>query len=248
MLAPIEPELGFKDVRRLAKALAQEVERRIGDQRIATTTWKVADREGVFVDFGQNARDRTIASAYSIRPTPDARASAPLRWDEVPDVEPGGFTLETMRDAGRLGRRPDRGDVVAEGQPDSAVRASGARSARTRRRRFHARKPTIARLTTIPPALAGSACARARRSRAGSAARSRSPSGTRPRAGRATGRRPRPARARRSRARRSRSARSCSRAAGAGGRSGGGRTGGAGRARPTARRGRRGGRSRCAGG
>jgi DNA ligase D-like protein (predicted polymerase) len=98
ILAPIEPQLDFKDVRRFAKALAEEVERRIGDQSVATTTWKVADRVGVFVDFGQNARDRTIASAYSIRPTPDARASAPLRWDEVATDEPEAFTLETMRD------------------------------------------------------------------------------------------------------------------------------------------------------
>ena len=64
---------------------------------MATTTWKVADRRGVFVDFGQNARDRTIASAYSIRPTPDARASAPLSWEEVPKVDPAAFTMETMR-------------------------------------------------------------------------------------------------------------------------------------------------------
>jgi bifunctional non-homologous end joining protein LigD len=98
ILAPIRPELRFPEVRRFAKALAQEVERRIGDQDVATTTWKVADRRGVFVDFGQNARDRTIASAYSIRPTPDARASAPLRWEEVPGVDPAAFTLTTMRD------------------------------------------------------------------------------------------------------------------------------------------------------
>jgi len=65
---------------------------------IATTQWKVAGRPGVFVDYGQNAFDRTIASAYSIRPVPDARASAPLRWDEVPAVEPGDFTMVTMRD------------------------------------------------------------------------------------------------------------------------------------------------------
>ena len=97
ILAPIKPELGFQEVRRFAKALAQEVERRIGDQEVATTTWKVADRRGVFVDFGQNSRDRTIASAYSIRPTPDARASAPLRWEEVPAVKPERFTLTTMR-------------------------------------------------------------------------------------------------------------------------------------------------------
>jgi DNA ligase D len=98
VLVPIRPELGFPEVRRFAKALAQEVERRVGDQRIATTTWKVADRTGVFVDYGQNARDRTIAAAYSLRPTPDARASAPLAWDEVADVEPEAFTLETMRE------------------------------------------------------------------------------------------------------------------------------------------------------
>ena len=98
ILAPIKPELRFPDVRRFAKALAEEVERRVGDQEVATTTWKVADRRGVFVDFGQNARDRTIASAYSVRPTPDARVSAPLAWDEVPDVDPAAFTVETMRD------------------------------------------------------------------------------------------------------------------------------------------------------
>ena len=96
ILAPIKPELGFPDVRRFAKAVAEEVERRIDDQRVATTTWRVADRVGVFVDFGQNARDRTIAAAYSVRPTPDARVSAPLLWDEVAAVEPEAFTLETM--------------------------------------------------------------------------------------------------------------------------------------------------------
>jgi DNA ligase D len=96
VLAPIRPVLRFPEVRRFAKALAEEVEQRIGDQDVATTTWRVAERRGVFVDFGQNARDRTIAAAYSIRPTPDARASAPLRWDEVPDVDPAAFTLETM--------------------------------------------------------------------------------------------------------------------------------------------------------
>jgi DNA ligase D-like protein (predicted polymerase) len=96
ILAPIKPELEFPLVRSFAKALAVEVERRIGDQAIATTTWRVADRVGVFVDYGQNARDRTIASAYSVRPTPDARVSAPLSWDEVATVEPEAFTLETM--------------------------------------------------------------------------------------------------------------------------------------------------------
>jgi bifunctional non-homologous end joining protein LigD len=96
VLAPIRPELRFPEVRRFAMALAVEVERRVDDQAIATTTWRVADRIGVFVDYGQNARDRTIASAYSVRPTPDARVSAPLHWDEVTGVEPESFTLETM--------------------------------------------------------------------------------------------------------------------------------------------------------
>jgi bifunctional non-homologous end joining protein LigD len=98
ILAPIKPELRFPAVRDFAKALAQEVVRRIGDEDVATTTWKVADRRGVFVDYGQNSRDRTIACAYSIRPTPDARASTPLRWKEVGQVEPSRFTLETVRD------------------------------------------------------------------------------------------------------------------------------------------------------
>jgi DNA ligase D len=97
VLCPLKPELRFPDVRRFAKALAEEVERRVGDQSVATTTWRVADRKGVFVDFGQNARDRTIASAYSVRPVADARVSAPLLWDEVAGVDPSAFTLETMR-------------------------------------------------------------------------------------------------------------------------------------------------------
>jgi len=108
ILAPIKPELRFSAVRDFARALAQEVVRRIGDEDVATTTWKVADRRGVFVDYGQNARDRTIACAYSIRPTPDARASAPLRWDEVADVDPSRFTLDTMRD-----RVADIGDPMS---------------------------------------------------------------------------------------------------------------------------------------
>jgi bifunctional non-homologous end joining protein LigD len=98
ILTPIKPELVFPDVRRFAKRVAEEVERRVGDQDVATTTWRVADRRGVFVDFGQNARDRTIASAYSVRPTPDARVSAPLLWEEVPTVDPSAFTIETMRE------------------------------------------------------------------------------------------------------------------------------------------------------
>jgi bifunctional non-homologous end joining protein LigD len=98
ILAPIKPELRFPWVRDFAREVAKEVERRIDDQAVATTRWKVAERVGVFVDYGQNARDRTIACAYSIRPTPDARASAPLRWEEVADVDPAEFTLTSMRE------------------------------------------------------------------------------------------------------------------------------------------------------
>jgi DNA ligase D len=97
ILVPIKPELRFPVVRDFAKAVAQEVVRRVGDEDVATTTWKVADRSGVFVDYGQNARDRTIAAAYSIRPTPDARASTPLRWEEIGEIDPSRFTLQTMR-------------------------------------------------------------------------------------------------------------------------------------------------------
>jgi DNA ligase D len=97
ILAPIRPDLVYPQVRRFTKALAEEVERRVGDQRVATTTWRVADRVGVFVDFGQNTRDHTIATAYSVRPVSDARVSAPLLWDEVSDVDPAAFTIPTMR-------------------------------------------------------------------------------------------------------------------------------------------------------
>jgi bifunctional non-homologous end joining protein LigD len=98
IMAPIKPELAYPDVRLFAKALAEEVERRVGDQEVATTTWRVAERKGVFVDFGQNSRDKTIACAYSVRPRPDARVSAPLLWEEVADVDPAAFTIPTMRD------------------------------------------------------------------------------------------------------------------------------------------------------
>jgi len=108
VLAPIRPELRFPEVRRFGKALAEEVERRVGDQDVATTTWRVAERRGVFVDFGQNSRDKTIACAYSVRPTPDARVSTPLRWEEVPGVDPSRFTLESVRD-----RIADLGDLTA---------------------------------------------------------------------------------------------------------------------------------------
>ena len=90
----IEPRWGFDDVRRAALALAREVERRV--PKLATSKWWKEERHGVFVDYNQNAKDRTVAAAYSVRPTPDARVSAPLAWNEVPDCDPADFTLVTM--------------------------------------------------------------------------------------------------------------------------------------------------------
>src|SRR3989442_1349476 len=81
----------FGEVRRAAVALAREVERRMPD--LATAAWWKEERHGVFLDYNQNAKDRTVASAYSVRPTPDARVSTPLRWQEVPDCDPSEFTL-----------------------------------------------------------------------------------------------------------------------------------------------------------
>jgi DNA ligase D-like protein (predicted polymerase) len=101
----IEPRWGFREVRRAALALAREVERRA--EGIATTAWWKEERHGVFVDYNQNARDRTIASAYSVRPTQDARVSTPLRWDEVGDVEPEKLTAQTV--PGRFAELGDPG-------------------------------------------------------------------------------------------------------------------------------------------
>jgi DNA ligase D len=90
----IEQRWTFDVVRRAALAFAREVERRA--PALATSKWWKEERHGVFLDYNQNAKDRTIAAAYSIRPTPDARVSAPLAWDEVDTVDPRDFTLKTM--------------------------------------------------------------------------------------------------------------------------------------------------------
>ena len=94
--ARIEPRWPFSEVRRAAVAVAREIERRAPD--LATSKWWKEERHGVFVDYNQNAKDRTIASAYSIRPVPDARVSAPLTWDEVPTCDPASYTIFTMGD------------------------------------------------------------------------------------------------------------------------------------------------------
>ena len=85
---------GFDEVRRAALALAREVEQRA--PKLATSKWWKEERHGVFVDYNQNAKDRTVASAYSVRPTPDARVSTPLAWDEVDECDPADFTLTTV--------------------------------------------------------------------------------------------------------------------------------------------------------
>jgi DNA primase len=108
VLVRIEPEHGFTEVRRAALALAREVERRLPGR--ATSRWWKEEREGVFVDYNQNARDRTVASAYSVRAVADARVSCPLRWDEVADVEPAELRMDTV---------PAR--IRAQGDPSAGI-------------------------------------------------------------------------------------------------------------------------------
>jgi DNA ligase D-like protein (predicted polymerase) len=137
--ARIAPRWKFTQVRLAAQTVAREVERRIPDA--ATSRWWKEEREGVFVDFNQNAKDRTVASAYSVRATPDARVSTPLHWDEVADCAPEAFTIATVPD-----RFADIGDpwagmddsvgeldrllMLAEelGPPEKAPKGSGKRT------------------------------------------------------------------------------------------------------------------------
>ena len=101
--ARLLPRWSFGEVRRAALALSREIERRA--PAIATSKWWKEERHGVFLDYNQNAKDRTTCSAYSIRPLPDARVSAPLAWSEVADCNPADFTVATM--PGRFASRPD---------------------------------------------------------------------------------------------------------------------------------------------
>ena len=125
--ARIERRWTFDEVRRAALALAREVERRA--PAIATSKWWKEERHGVFVDYNQNAKDRTTAAAYSVRPTVDARVSAPLTWDEVDTCEPADFTIATMPSRfARLGDRHAEMDVSngsLEGLLDLSVRHEG---------------------------------------------------------------------------------------------------------------------------
>jgi bifunctional non-homologous end joining protein LigD len=125
--ARIEPRWNFTDVRRAAVALAREVERRAPDA--ATARWWKEERHGVFVDYNQNAKDRTVASAYSVRPTSDARVSTPLTWPEVPECQPEAFTIDTVP-----ARFADVGDVwqgidEAAGSLEALLRLAGEQEA-----------------------------------------------------------------------------------------------------------------------
>src|ERR1700678_1872365 len=136
--ARILPGWSFRQVRLAAQTVAREVERRAPE--LATSRWWKEEREGVFVDFNQNAKDRTVASAYSVRATPDARVSTPLHWDEVADCKPEAFTVATV--PGRLAELGDpwagMDDAVGEldrllvlaeemGPPEKAPKGSGKR-------------------------------------------------------------------------------------------------------------------------
>jgi DNA ligase D-like protein (predicted polymerase) len=118
----IEPRWSFTEVRRAALALAREVERRA--PAIATSKWWKEERHGVFLDYNQNAKDRTVAGAYSVRPTADARVSAPVTWEELDDCQPEDFTLATM--PGRFTEVGDRhmGIDATHGSIDSLLELS----------------------------------------------------------------------------------------------------------------------------
>jgi bifunctional non-homologous end joining protein LigD len=110
VLVRIKPRWGFDDVRKAALALAREVERRLPD--LASSAWWKEERHGVFLDYNQNAKDRTTAAAYSVRPRPDARVSAPITWDELSHCDPAAFTLTTMPD--RFEQVGDRHEGIDE--------------------------------------------------------------------------------------------------------------------------------------
>jgi DNA ligase D len=130
VFVPIEARWTFTQVRRAAIAIARELERR-APQRITTSWWKEERGAKIFVDYNQTARDRTIASAYSVRPFPHAPVSAPLRWDELEDARPRDFDLATM-----VRRYADLGDVHAD-MDEHAFRLDSALELAARDEREH---------------------------------------------------------------------------------------------------------------
>jgi bifunctional non-homologous end joining protein LigD len=174
----VHPQWTFTELRRAGLALAREVEERAPD--IATSRWWKEERHGVFVDYNQNSKDRTTCSAYSVRPTPDARVSTPLRWAEVPDCDPADYTLATVPARLAAGGDPAEGidEAVgslaplleladrhrAAGLPDAppptaggkvATAAPGKTSGASGRRRSTMPMIEIARAATREEALAG---------------------------------------------------------------------------------------------
>ena len=119
----IEARWTFDEVRRAALALAREVERRA--PALATSKWWKEERHGVFLDYNQNAKDRTVAAAYSVRPRPDARVSAPLTWDEMDECDPADFTLGD--DAGALRAALAIGTPTSTNTPAASTRSSSSR-------------------------------------------------------------------------------------------------------------------------
>lgn len=117
--ARIQPRWTFREVRHAAETVAREVENRAPE--LATSKWWKEERQGVFVDFNQNAKDRTVASAYSVRPTADARVSTPLAWDEVPDCRPADHTLVTVTERYAAIGDPGAGIDAAAGSLDALL-------------------------------------------------------------------------------------------------------------------------------
>jgi bifunctional non-homologous end joining protein LigD len=123
----IERRWSFDEVRRAALAVAREVERRVPE--LATSKWWKEERHGVFLDYNQNAKDRTVASAWSVRPTPDARVSMPLLWDEVADCDPAAFTLTTAPERFAKMGDPGAGIDDAAGSLDGLLTLSAEQEA-----------------------------------------------------------------------------------------------------------------------
>jgi DNA ligase D-like protein (predicted polymerase) len=125
--ARVQRRWTFPEVRRAALALAREVERRAPD--LATSQWWKEERHGVFIDYNQNAKDRTVASQFSIRPTPDARVSMPLRWDQVATCEPADFTVHTVPGLLAAGSDPSAGIDDDPGSLEALLELSGRQQA-----------------------------------------------------------------------------------------------------------------------
>ncbi len=155
----IVPQWSYPEVRRAAETVAREVENRVPD--LATSRWWKEERQGVFVDFNQNAKDRTVASAWSVRATPDARVSTPLSWDEVPRCRPEAFTVATVRrrfaEQGDPWEEMDGAPGSLDGLLDLARRMGPAEKPPkgTGRRRSTMPLVEIARARTRDEALAG---------------------------------------------------------------------------------------------